>query len=538
VIIYASMKKLNPTIAVLLLGTLFSCNQKPVKKEATADFRFEEYSITQLQQGYDNGDFTITEVVQAYLDRIGAVDDSGPVLNAVIQTNPDALAIAEQLDAELKEGKKRGPMHGVPVLLKDNIDTHDQMATTAGSRALAGSHPLQDSYIAMKLREAGAVIIGKANLSEWANFRGNLSSSGWSGVGGQTKNPYVLDRNPCGSSSGSGVAVSANLCMIAIGTETNGSIVCPSTANGIVGIKPTVGLLSRSGIVPISFTQDTPGPMARTVTDAATALGAMTGVDTNDSKTAASEGKALTDYTPFLREDGLRGKRLGWFTSARGSHYKVDTLMQHAVDYIRSQGAEVIEIEDIYSREAGSLSFQVMLYEFKDGLNRYFASLGESAPVKSVEDLIAFNISDSIELRYYDQELVIEAQKKDDITSREYLDAVAKMNRLVREEGIDRVMKEHNLDAFIAPTGSPAWKTDLVNGDSYTVSSSSPAAMAGYPNITVPMGFVDGLPVGISFFGRAWSEPLLIEIAYSWEQGTKYRKAPEFLPALPFETVD
>ena len=532
------MKKLIPILTALILVTIFACNQKPEQKETSAEFRFEEYTITQLQQGYDNGDFTVAEVVQAYLDRIKAIDDSGPTLNAVIEVNPDALAIAGQLDQELKDGKKRGPMHGVPVLLKDNIDTHDQMSTTAGSRALAGSHPLQDSYISMKLREAGAVIIGKANLSEWANFRGNLSSSGWSGVGGQTKNPYVLDRNPCGSSSGSGVAVSANLTMIAIGTETNGSIVCPATANGIVGIKPTVGLLSRSGIVPISFTQDTPGPMARTVTDAAIALGVMTGIDPADSKTAASEGKALTDYTAFLKEDGLKGKRFGWFTSGRGTHFKVDTLMQHAVNYLRSQGAEVFEIDNIYDREVGSLSFQVLLWEFKDGLNRYFASLGENAPVKNVEDLIEFNRKDSIEMLYYDQELVLEAQKKGDVSSPEFQEILAKMNRLVREDGIDRVMKEHNLDAFIAPTGSPAWKTDLVNGDSYTVSSSSPAAIAGYPNITVPMGYVDGLPVGISFFGRAWSEPLLIEIAYSYEQGTKYRKAPQFIPSLPFEAVN
>ncbi len=533
------MKKLNFTLAAMILAIFSSCDQGRVSRAPSQEqFRFEEYTIAQLQEGYANGDFTVTGVVQAYLDRIKAIDDSGPVLNAIIEVNPDALAIAGQLDQELKEGKKRGPMHGVPVLLKDNIDTHDQMATTAGSRALAGSHPLQDSYVAMKLREAGAVIIGKTNLSEWANFRGNLSSSGWSGVGGQTKNPYVLDRNPCGSSSGSGVAVSANLTMIAIGTETNGSIVCPATANGIVGIKPTVGLLSRSGIVPISFTQDTPGPMARTVADAATALGALTGIDPADSKTAASEGKALTDYTPFLKTDALKGKRLGWFTSARGTHFKVDTLMQHAVNYMKSQGAEVIEIDNIYDNEAGSLSFQVLLWEFKDGLNKYFASLGENAPVKSMEDLITFNKQDTIEMLYYDQELVLEAQKTGDVTSPEFQEILAKMNRLVREEGIDRVMKEHNLDAFIAPTGSPAWKTDLVNGDAYTVSSSSPAAIAGYPNITVPMGYIDGLPVGISFFGRAWSEPLLIEIAYSYEQGTKYRKAPQFIPSLPCEDVN
>jgi amidase len=522
---------------MVLLLAVVSCGQEQARKtDSPAAFRFEEFTIEQLQQGYDNGDFTVTEVVQAYLDRIDAIDDAGPLLNAVIMVNPDALAIAAQLDAELSEGKTRGSMHGVPVLLKDNVDTHDSLETTAGSRALLGSHPLKDSFVAQKLRESGAVILGKANLSEWANFRGNLSSSGWSGVGGQTKNPYILDRNPCGSSSGSGVAVSANLCMIAIGTETNGSIVCPSTANGIVGIKPTVGLLSRSGIVPISFTQDTPGPMARTVKDAVTALGALTGIDPTDSKTAASEGKYLTDYTPFLKVDGLRGKRLGWYTSARGQHYKVDTLMQKAVDYIRSQGAEVIEIDRLYDREVGSLSYQVLLWEFKDGLNKYFASLGENAPVKNVEELIAFNNADTVELLFYDQALLLEAQTKGSVESREFLDIIEKMNRLVREEGIDRVMAENKLDGFIAPTGSPAWKTDLINGDAYLVSSSSPAAISGYPNITVPMGFIEGLPVGISFFGRAWSEPLLIEMAYSYETGTKHRKAPGFIPVWPPET--
>ena len=520
----------NVLLLVVALSIIASCRHDKQKQqsETSQQFRFEEFTIDQLQQGYRNGDFTVTEVVQAYLDRIEAVDDSGPMLNAVIQVNPDALTIAAELDREMKEGKLRGPMHGVPVLLKDNIDTHDGMETTAGSRALRGSHPPKDSFMAQKLREAGAVIIGKANLSEWANFRGNLSSSGWSGVGGQTKNPYILDRNPCGSSSGSAVAVSANLCMTAVGTETNGSIVCPATANGIVGIKPTVGLLSRSGIVPISFTQDTPGPMARTVSDAAIMLGTMTGIDTADSKTKASEGRMLNDYTPFLKEDGLMGKRIGWYTSERGQNYKVDTLMQKAVDYIRSRGAEVIEVEDIYSREVESLSFQVLLWEFKDGLNKYFASLGDSAPVKNVEELIEFNKGDETELRYYDQQLLLEAQKKGSVESKEFLDILSKMNLLVREEGIDKVMAENNLDAFMAPTGSPAWKTDLINGDAFVLSSSSPAAIAGYPNISVPMGLVDGLPVGISFFGRAWSEPLLLEIAYGYEAGTKYRTAPMF----------
>jgi len=522
-------KTLSTTIGIILLMTIGSCKNESQKTTAGVEqFRFTEYTIDQLQQGYKNGDFTVTEVVQAYLDRINAIDDNGPMLNAVIQVNPDALSIAAQLDQELKEGKARGPMHGVPVLLKDNIDTHDGMETTAGSRALSGSHPPKDSFVAQKLREAGAVIIGKSNLSEWANFRGNLSSSGWSGVGGQTKNPYILDRNPCGSSSGSGVAVSANLCMTAVGTETNGSIVCPSTANGIVGIKPTVGLLSRSGIVPISFTQDTPGPMARTVRDAAIMLGAMTGVDSTDSKTAASEGKMFNDYTPFLKEDGLHGKRIGWYTSGRGTHYKVDTLMQKAVDYIVSRGAEVVEIKTIYNDEVGSLSFQVLLYEFKDGLNKYFASLGDAAPVKNTEELIEFNRKDSVELRYYDQELLLEAQRKGSVESKEFLDILSKMNRLAREEGIDKVMAENRLDAFMAPTGSPAWKTDLINGDAFLLSSSSPAAISGYPAVTVPMGYVEGLPVGISFFGRAWSEPLLLEIAYAYETGTRHRMAPSF----------
>lgn len=524
------MKKILIPTLLVLLSLVFSCNSDVrTGISAVPSFRFDEYTIDQLREGYEKGSFTVTEVVRAYLDRIAAVDDNGPMLNAVIEVNPDALAIAEELDTELKAGRSRGPLHGIPVLLKDNIDTHDRMSTTAGSRALAGSHPLHDSFIAARLREAGAVIIGKTNLSEWANFRGNLSSSGWSGVGGLTRNPYVLDRNPCGSSSGSGVAVSANLCMLAVGTETNGSIVCPSNANGIVGIKPTVGLLSRSGIIPISFTQDTPGPMARTVRDAAIALGLMTGIDSSDARTLASSGHAYTDYTPFLKEEGLMGKRIGWFTAGRGRHYKVDSLMQQAVNYMKSQGAEVIEISSLYNPEVEELSFQVLLYEFKDGLNRYFASLGEDAMIKNVDDLIEFNRNDSIELKWFDQELLIEASKKGSTGSDEFMAILSRMNRLVREEGVDRVMSENRLNALIAPTGSPAWKTDLVNGDAYILGSSSPAAIAGYPAVSVPMGFIDELPVGISFFGRAWSEPQLIEMAYAYENGTKFRKAPSFL---------
>lgn len=528
--IYKMKQTYYPLLLFCSLIALFTAckNQATSIAKTPKDFKFEEYTIAQVQEGYKKGDFTVREVVQSYLDRIEAMDDNGPQLNAVIQVNPDALKIADQLDKELKEGKSRGAMHGIPVLLKDNVDTHDQMQTTAGSRVLQNSKPLKDSFITQKLRESGAVIIGKANLSEWANFRGDMSSSGWSGVGGQTKNPYYLDRNPCGSSAGSGVAVSANLCMIAIGTETNGSIVCPSTSNGIVGIKPTVGLLSRSGIIPISFTQDTPGPMARSVTDAAICLGVMVGEDTSDEKTLQSKGKSYTDYTQFLKKDGLKGKRIGLFKAPFGNNVKVDEKMNEAVAYLKSQGVEIIEIEQISESNAGRFSFTVMLYEFKDGLNKYLASLGKNAPVKSLKDIIAFNEKDSVELKYFDQNLMKMAQEKGDLDSEEYKEALLKMLKITREEGIDKTMDEHKLDAIIAPTGGPAWKTDLVNGDSFQVGSSSPAAIAGYPNITVPMGFIGGLPVGISFFGRAWSEPVLLEIAYAYEQGTQHRKAPQF----------
>jgi amidase len=518
-------------LLVSLLVLITSCEIKVEQhdQDYNAGFPYLEMDITRLQQGFAEGEFTIREVTQAYIDRIEAIDHNGPALRSVIMINPDALAIADALDQELRDGRNRGPMHGVPVLLKDNIDTHDQMPNTAGSRALANSFPLQDSYVAQKLREAGAVILGKANLSEWANFRGDLSSSGWSGVGGQTRNPYVLDRNPCGSSSGSGAAVSANLAMLAIGTETNGSIVCPSHANGIVGVKPTVGLVSRSGIIPISYSMDIAGPMTRTVRDAAIALGAITGIDPADEKTLGSEGHYQTDYTRFLNPEGLQGKRIGFFKAPMGRNFKVDTLMMQAVEFMKSQGAEIIEINSITAPNTGGHAFQVMLYEYKDGLNRYFASLGPDAPIKSLEDLIAFNQDDDISLMYYNQRYLELALEKGDLTSPDYLQALEGMHRGAREEGIDRVMDEHRLDAIVAPTGSPAWKTDWVNGDSFQLGSSSPAAQAGYPNITLPMGFVDNLPVGISIFGRAWSEPVLLEIAYAFEQGTMHRRIPQFL---------
>jgi amidase len=529
------MKKCTHPIGFLILGLALlniSCSsseEAPVETPQRTQLEVEEITIAEIQEAYANGTFGVEDLIKAYLDRIEAIDRRGPSLHSIITINPEVIAIAKELDEELAAGSSRGPLHGIPVILKDNIDTHDKMPTTAGSRALAQSYPLQDSYLAEKLREAGAVILGKANLSEWANFRGQLSSSGWSGVGGQTKNPYVITRNPCGSSSGSGVSVSANLTVLAVGTETNGSIVCPSHANGIVGIKPTVGLISRSGVIPISFTQDTPGPMARTVRDAAIALGAMTGIDPKDSKTRESENKTYEDYTQFLNADGLAGKRIGVYTRALGAHFKVDSLFAQAVDFMKAQGAEIVELDQVVDGAAGGHSFQIMLYEYKDGLNKYFASLGSSAPIRNVKELIAFNQSDSIELKHFNQQYLIMAQEKGSLKEKAYQEALQEMLRLSREEGIDKVMAENELHAIIAPTGSPAWQTDWTNGDHFQLGSSSPAARAGYPNITVPMGFVGELPVGISFFGQAWTEPLLLEIAYAFEQGTKYRKAPRFL---------
>jgi len=524
--------KTNLFILFAALFLAFSCQQPPPRKakveKEPSQFRLLEQDISFIQQAYREGSLTVKEVTQAYLDRIAEIDQNGPKLNSVIEINPDAIQIAEELDKKLKAGKNIVPMFGIPVLLKDNIDTHDKMPTTAGSRALMQSYPLKDSDVAKKLREAGAVILGKTNLSEWANFRGEMSSSGWSGIGGQTKNPYELDRNPCGSSSGSGVAVSANLCVVAIGTETDGSIVCPSHANGIVGIKPTVGLVSRSGVIPISFTQDTPGPMARTVRDAAICLGALVGVDSTDSKTLASVGKYFSDYTQFLKADGLRGKRIGLYTGKEGINFKVDKVMKDAVEYMKSQGAKIIEIDHIYNPGIDDFSFEIMLFEYKDGLNKYFESLGPASRIKSLEDLIAFNAADSIELDFYNQKYLEMAQAKPGLDSPEYKKTLAKMLWGSRQNGIDRVMDENQLDAIIAPTGGPAWLTDHTNGDSYHLGSSSAAAQAGYPNITVPMGFVEGLPVGISFFGRAWSEPVLIEIAYSFEVGTHQRQVPQF----------
>ncbi|MGC2466569.1 MAG: amidase [Candidatus Acidiferrum sp.] len=494
-------------------------------------FEFDEITIGELQEGMKSGKYSARSIAEKYLARIAAIDKSGPRVNSVIETNPDALDIAEALDKERKEKGPRGPLHGIPVLIKDNIATADRMQTTAGSLALLGSKPPEDSFVARKLREAGAVILGKTNLSEWANIRSNHSISGWSGRGGQTRNPYALDRNPCGSSSGTGAGISANLAAIGIGTETDGSIVCPSSSNGLAGIKPTVGLLSRNRIIPISHTQDTPGPMCRTVRDAAILLGALTGVDPNDNATAASAGKSFRDYTQFLNADGLRGARIGVLRKTFGFNPAVDRLMESALVVMKRQGATLVDPVEFETygkfRETEFLGF---MYELKADLNAYLAWLGPNTPVKTLKEIIEFNEKNAArEMPYFGQENFLKAEEKGPLTTPEYVEAIKKNHELAGKEGIDATMDKNKLDAIVGPTGGPAWLTDIVNGDAFGGGSSQFAAVAGYPNITVTAGFDFGLPVGISFFGRAWSEPVLIKLAYSFEQATKFRKAPRFL---------
>ncbi len=502
---------------------------------ARSPFALEEATLSDLQAGMASGRMTARSITRQYLDRIEELDRKGPVLRHLLEANPDALLIADSLDKERKAGRVRGPLHGIPILIKDNIDTADRMTTTAGSLALAGSIALQDATIAAKLRAAGAILLGKTNLSEWANFRSTHSTSGWSGRGLQAKNPYVLDRNPCGSSSGSAGAVAANLCAAAIGTETDGSIVCPSSANGIVGIKPTVGLVSRAGIIPIAHSQDTAGPMARTVRDAVILLNVLTGNDPRDPATATSAARSQLDYTTYLDPNGLRGARIGVArTKFFGYSDVTDKIINDAIDSMKAQGAVIVDPANIET--AGKFDdseFDVLLYEFKADLNNYLASLGPRSPVKTLQDIIAFNEHHKDqEMPWFGQEIMIQAQGKGPLTEKKYIDGLASNLKMSRTDGIDATMDKYKLDAIVAPTGGPAWVTDLINGDHFTGASSTPAAVAGYPNINVPAGFSHHLPVGVSFFGRAFSEPTLIKLAYAYEQVSKHRRAPQFIPTL------
>jgi amidase len=495
-------------------------------------FALEELTIGDLQGRMQSGQDTSQSLVQQYLAHIDAIDQRGPAINSVIELNPDALSIARLRDDERKGGKTRGPLHGIPVLIKDNIDTADRMHTTAGSLALATHIAAKDSWVAERLRAAGAVIIGKTNLSEWANFRSTHSSSGWSGRGGQTRNPYALDRSPSGSSSGSGAAAAANCCAVAIGTETDGSVTSPSAASALVGIKPTVGLIGRSGIVPIAHSQDTAGPMARTVRDAAILLGALAGVDPRDSATRASAGHSQDDYTRSLDRDGLRGARIG-VARKRYTGYspETDKIFTSALDLMRQHGATVVDPADIDTAgKTEESEFELLLYEFKADLNAYLAGVEPTVGIRSLADVMAFNTRNAArELRYFGQEIMEQAEKKGPLTEKKYLDDLANNRRLMGAQGIDATISKHKLDAIVAPTQGPAWLIDLVNGDAGGGGSfTAPAAVAGYPHVTVPMGQVRGLPVGISFVGRAWSEATLLKLAFAFEQAAPARKKPTF----------
>jgi len=514
-------------VAILLVGS--SHAQQP------ASFELEEATVAQLQEGMQSGRYTARRLVDMYLARIEDIDRKGPTLRSVIEINPDARAIADALDRERRVKGPRGPLHGIPILIKDNIDTADRMMTTAGSLALAGSIAPRDAFIVERLRTAGAVLLGKTNLSEWANFRSTTSTSGWSARGGQVKNPYVLDRNACGSSSGTGAAIAANLAAVGVGTETDGSIVCPSSVNALVGIKPTVGLVSRAGIIPIAHSQDTAGPIARTVADAAMLLEVMAGVDPRDVATKQSAGQTA-GFAKALKPDALRGARIG---VARKRYFgysaAADRLVEAAIAELKAGGATILDPADIpTAAQMDACELEVLLYEFKADLNKYLAALPPSVAVRSLEGLIAFNERERArEMPYFGQELFVRAQKKGPLTSPAYLKARATCRSLARNRGIDAVMTRLRLDAIVAPTGSPAWPIDLVNGDHFLGASSTPAAVAGYPSVTVPAGQAFGLPVGISFIGRAWSEPRLIALAYAYEQATKHRRPPAFLPSVP-----
>ncbi|MCL4818880.1 MAG: amidase [Vicinamibacteria bacterium] len=518
----------------LAAGTALAAQVPEAAAEAAAinDFPLEEATLDQVQKAMAEGDLSAEDLAEAYLERIAALNARGPELRHVVEVNPDALAIAAALDEERAKKGSRGPLHGVPVLVKDNIDTADKMQTTAGSLALEGHVAPRDAAVVERLRAAGAVILGKTNLSEWANFRSSRSISGWSGRGGQSRNPYALDRNTSGSSSGSGGAVSANLCLLAVGTETDGSVVSPASINGIVGIKPTLGRVSRRGIIPIAASQDTAGPMARTVKDAALLLFAMCGVDEADAVTASQRGHVY-DLTKAFDADGLKGARIGVAREMAGFHRRVDQLFEAALGELKKAGAELVDVLMPSLKEVGKHEYEVLLYEFKDGLEAYLKTAGPGAKVRTLAELIAFNEAEAErELRYFGQETLIAAAAKGPLTEQAYLDALAACRRLTRDEGLDAAIAKHKLDAFVAPTDSPAWPIDIVNGDHYLGGSSTAPAVSGYPHVTVPMGAVFGLPVGLSFFGAAWSEPKLIRYAYAFEQATRHRTVPRLRPTV------
>jgi amidase len=493
-----------------------------------------EWTISDLQEKMEIGELTARRLAELYTERISEIDKNGPYINSVIELNPDSLEIADALDAERKAGKIRGPLHGVPILIKDNIDTADRMQTTAGSLALEGHIAAKDAFIVKQLRKAGALILGKTNLSEWANFRGKHSVSGWSSRGGLTRNPYALDRTACGSSSGSGAAVAANLCAGAVGTETDGSIICPAQTNGIVGLKPTLGLLSRSGIIPIAHSQDTAGPMTRTVTDAVILLNAMAGVDGQDPATRGSRKRGGSNYTKVLDRDGLRGARIGVARNMAGSNPRVIKIFEYCIEVMKHLGAVIVDPADVPNFDKfGKTEVEVLTYEFKADLNKYLKTVNGAVPIHSLEDVIKFNEENSHKVMpYFGQERMLAAQEKKSLRDKKYRDALAKNLRLTRKEGIDAVMRKHKLEAMVVPSGGPAWLIDLVDGDSnnWDIESTSPPAVAGYPHITVPAGYIFGLPIGISFFAQAWQEPTLIKFAYAFEQATQFRRQPRLLP--------
>ena len=499
-------------------------------------FSIEEITIDDLQKRFQSGQITARSVTKMYLERIATIDKSGPTINSIIELNPDALAIAELMDAERKAGKIRGPLHGVPILIKDNIDTADKMQTTAGALAMEGNIASKDAFIVAQLRAAGAVILGKTNLSEWANFRSTRSSSGWSSRGGQTHNPYVLDRSPCGSSSGSGASVSANLCVIAVGTETDGSIACPASMNGVVGIKPTVGLVSRTGIIPISKTQDTAGPLSRTVRDAAILLNILRGIDPSDpAPTYNGLPNPLTqkvDYTTFLDENALKGRQIGIEKSLLKHHEGIDNLLQKALETMKAKGATIVEVDLLsVSRKIGDSEYKVLQYEFKDGLNKYLKTA--NAKVKSLKEVIDFNLKNEAKaMPFFKQEILEMSEKLGGLDSKEYLEALAKYHPIIQKY-MDNLLKDNKLDAICGPATGAAWCNDLVNGDSWSgYGAYGPAAMAGYPSVTIPMGAINGLPIGLSFMGKAWDEGNLIGLGYAFEQATKGRIVPKFLKNL------